>query len=39
VTGKADCIIAGGNDLADMIEYQGISIYRPADFLGMIKKA
>lgn len=33
VTGKADCIIAGDKDLLDMIAYEGIPIYRAADFL------
>jgi putative PIN family toxin of toxin-antitoxin system len=33
VTGKADCIIAGDSDLLDMIAYDGIPIYRAADFL------
>jgi putative PIN family toxin of toxin-antitoxin system len=33
VAGKADCIIAGDNDLLDMVAYGGIPIYRAAEFL------
>jgi putative PIN family toxin of toxin-antitoxin system len=33
VSGKADCIITGDSDLLDMIAYDGIPIYRAAEFL------
>lgn len=33
VAGKADCIIAGDHDLLDMIRFDGIPIYRPAEFI------
>lgn len=33
VTGKADCLIAGDKDLLDMMNYEGIPIYRAADFI------
>jgi uncharacterized protein len=33
VAGKADCIIAGDSDLLDMVAYNGIPIYRAAEFL------
>jgi len=33
VTGRADCLIAGDKDLLDMMNYEGIPIYRAADFL------
>jgi putative PIN family toxin of toxin-antitoxin system len=32
VSGKADCIVAGDHDLLDMIAFNGIPIYRPAEF-------
>jgi putative PIN family toxin of toxin-antitoxin system len=35
VSGQADCILAGDSDLLDMIEFDGIPIYRPADFIRM----
>ena len=33
VLGKADCILAGDNDLLDMVNFNGIPIYRPAEFI------
>lgn len=33
VSARADCIIAGDNDLLDMVAYDGIPIYRATDFL------
>jgi putative PIN family toxin of toxin-antitoxin system len=33
VNGKADCIIAGDHDLLDMIRFDGIPIFRPAEFI------
>ena len=33
VAGKADCIISGDNDLLDMVAYNGIPVYRAAEFL------
>src|ERR1035438_3375550 len=33
VSGKADCIIAGNHHLLDMIEFNYIPIYRPAEFV------
>jgi uncharacterized protein len=33
VAGKADCIITGDSDLLDMVAYDGIPIYRAAEFL------
>jgi putative PIN family toxin of toxin-antitoxin system len=33
VSGKADCIIAGDHDLLDMIKFEGIPVYRPAEFI------
>jgi putative PIN family toxin of toxin-antitoxin system len=33
IAGKADCIISGDGDLLDMINYQGIPIYRASEFL------
>lgn len=33
VSGKADCIIAGDHHLLDMIEFRGVPVYRPAEFI------
>jgi len=33
VAGKADCIVSGDSDLLDMVAYNGIPIYRAAEFL------
>jgi len=33
VAGKANCIISGDSDLLDMVAYNGIPIYRAAEFL------
>jgi len=33
VAGKADCIIAGDQDLLDMRSYEGILIYRAREFI------
>jgi len=33
VAGKADCIISGDLDLLDMVAYNGIPVYRAAEFL------
>jgi uncharacterized protein len=38
VSGKADCIIAGDHDLLDMIKYNGIPVYRPAEFMRLLVK-
>jgi putative PIN family toxin of toxin-antitoxin system len=38
VSGKADCIIAGDHHLLDMIEFDGIPIYRPAKFVRLFVK-
>lgn len=33
VAGKADCIVSGDGDLLNMVDYRGIPVYRPAEFL------
>jgi uncharacterized protein len=33
LAGKADCIIAGDSHLLDMVSFNGVAIYSPADFL------
>jgi predicted nucleic acid-binding protein len=33
VAGKADCIVSGDSDLLDMVAYEGIPVYRAAEFL------
>jgi putative PIN family toxin of toxin-antitoxin system len=33
VAGRADCIISGDSDLLDMVAYDGIPVYRAAEFL------
>jgi putative PIN family toxin of toxin-antitoxin system len=33
VSGKADCILAGDRDLLDIVTFDGIPIYRPAEFI------
>ena len=38
ISGKADCIIAGDNDLLDMVKFNGIPVYRPADFVRLFVK-
>lgn len=36
VSGRADCIVAGDRDLLDMAAFDGIPIYRPADFIRLV---
>jgi putative PIN family toxin of toxin-antitoxin system len=38
MSGKADCIIAGDYDLLDMVKFNGIPIYRPAEFIRLFIK-
>jgi putative PIN family toxin of toxin-antitoxin system len=38
VSGKADCIIAGDNDLLDMVKFNGVPVYRPAEFIRLFVK-
>jgi predicted nucleic acid-binding protein len=38
VSGKADCIKAGDRDLLDMVNFGGIPIYRPAEFIRLFIK-
>jgi putative PIN family toxin of toxin-antitoxin system len=38
VSGKAGCIIAGDRHLCDMVRFDGIPIYRPAEFLSLFAK-
>ena len=38
VSGKADCIIAGDHHLLEMIKFNGIPIYRPAEFIRQFVK-
>jgi putative PIN family toxin of toxin-antitoxin system len=38
VSGKADCIIAGDHHLLDMVNFDGIPVYRPAEFLRLFAK-
>ena len=38
VSGKADCIIAGDHHLLDMIKFNGVLIYRPAEFIRQFVK-
>jgi uncharacterized protein len=33
VAGRDDCIVSGDGDLLDMVAYQGIPVYRPAEFI------
>jgi len=33
VSGMADCIVAGDRDLLDMVAFENIPVYRPAEFL------
>ncbi len=33
VSGRADCILAGDHDLLDMVKFNGVPIYRPAEFI------
>jgi putative PIN family toxin of toxin-antitoxin system len=33
VSCQADCIVAGGRDLLEMVTFEHIPIYRPADFI------
>ena len=34
VAGTADCIIAGDRHLLEMVQFNGIPVYRPAEFVG-----
>src|SRR5271154_4179299 len=38
VSGKADCIIAGDHHLFDMIKFDDIPVYRPAEFISLFVK-
>jgi putative PIN family toxin of toxin-antitoxin system len=38
VSGKADCIIVGDNNFLDMVEFSGIPVYRPAEFIRLFIK-
>ena len=38
VSGRADCILAGDHDLLDMVEFNGIPVYRPAEFMRLFIK-
>jgi|ERR1019366_963226 putative PIN family toxin of toxin-antitoxin system len=38
VSGKADCIVAGDHHLLDMVKFNDISIYRPAEFIRLFVK-
>ncbi len=38
VSGKADCIIAGDHHLLDMVKFNGIPVYRPAEFLRLFAR-
>jgi len=35
VSGKADCIVAGDRHLLEMVTFNGIPVYRPAEFAGL----
>jgi uncharacterized protein len=38
VSGRADCILAGDHDLLDMVKFNGIPVYRPAEFMRLFIK-
>jgi putative PIN family toxin of toxin-antitoxin system len=38
VSGRADCILAGDHDLLDMVKFNGVPIYRPAEFMRLFIK-
>ncbi len=33
VSGRADCIVAGDLDLVEMVQFDGVAVFRPSDFL------
>ncbi len=39
VAGKADCVVSGDSDLLDMVAYQGIPVYRTAEFLKLFAES
>jgi uncharacterized protein len=38
MSGKADCILAGDQDLLDMVNFGGIPVYRPVEFIRLFIK-